>query len=232
VKRLWQRYSGQFDALTVRERVMVFGAAATMLIAFAYVFFLDVESAAQRRFASTLAQRQAEMKALQDQTVQLIDARGQDPDRATKQRTAELGAELAKIDAGIAAEERKFTAPGQMRSVVEGLLGRNRAVTLMTMRTLPVTSVADARADAGGAKPAAGVKPAPATSADRLIYRHGIELTVAGAYLDLLAYVRDLEALPTQLYWGALEIDAGMYPKVVMKLTVYTLSLDRAWLNV
>lgn len=232
MKRLWQRYSGRFDALTERERVMIFGAAATLLIAFAYVFFLDVEGAAQKRLTSALAQRQAEMKALQDQMVQLIDARGQDPDLATKQRTAELGAELARMDAGIAAEERKFTAPGQMRAVVEGLLGRNRAVTLTALRTLPVTSVADARADAGGAKPAAGAKPVPGASADRLIYRHGIEITVAGAYLDLLAYVRDLEALPTQLYWGVLEVDAATYPKVVMKLTVYTLSLDRAWLNV
>jgi MSHA biogenesis protein MshJ len=48
----------------------------------------------------------------------------------------------------------------------------------------------------------------------------------------LLAYVRDLEQLPTQLYWASLELDAADYPKVAMKLTVYTLSLDRAWLNV
>ena len=228
MKRLWQRYTPQFDALTLRERVMVFAAAATILVMLAYALLLDAESATQRRLASGLLQKQAEMKALQDQTVQLIGARGEDPDRGTKERIAQVGTALAQVEAGIAAEARKFTAPAQMRGVVEGLLGRNRAVTLVALRTLPVTSVAEARSSAPAAAPA----PKPSPDSDRLIFRHGMEITVAGSYLDLLAYVRDLEALPTQLYWGALEIDGVGYPKVLMKVTVYTLSLDRAWLNV
>jgi MSHA biogenesis protein MshJ len=94
------------------------------------------------------------------------------------------------------------------------VLGRARGVSLVEMKTLAVSTIS------------------PKESKERLIYRHGLELTVAGSYLDLLAYVRDLEALPTQLYWGALNVDASQYPKVLMKVTVYTLSLDRAWLNV
>jgi MSHA biogenesis protein MshJ len=232
MKQLWLRYSPQFDALSLRERVMVFAAAATILVALAYALLLDAEGAKQKRLASGLAQKQAEMKALQEQTVQLIGARGADPDLGTKQRIAQLGAELAKVEAGIAAEERKFTAPAQMRGVVEGLLGRNRAVTLVALRNLPATSVAEAKSAAGAAAPAAPISAKPAPGADRFIFRHGIEVSVAGTYLDLLAYVRDLEALPTQLYWGAVEVDGAAYPKVVMKLTVYTLSLDRAWLGV
>lgn len=226
MKQLWQRYAGAFDALSLRERAMIFAAAATVLITLAYVGMLEGEEARQKRLASGLAQKQAEMKALEDQVVKLIGARGADPDREAKKRLAEVRAELAQVEAGIGAEERKFTAPAQMRGVIEGLLGRNRAVALQSLKTLPVTSIAESRAATGEAK------PPPAAAADRLIFRHGIELTVSGSYLDLLGYVRDLERLPTQLYWGALEIDAAAYPKVLMKLTVYTLSLDRAWLNV
>jgi MSHA biogenesis protein MshJ len=226
VRKLWQRYAAQFDALTLRERVMVFAAAAALLVGFAYVALLDGQAATQKRLASAIAQKQAEMKALESQVVKLVAARGEDPDRETRARLAEARARLAEIEAGIRAEERKFTAPAQMRGVVEGLLGTNRAVALQALRTLPVTSIAETRATAGGA-----AKPAPG-AADRLIFRHGVELTVSGAYLDLLGYLRDLESLPNQLYWGAVEIDAAAYPKVVMKLTVYTLSLDRAWLNV
>ena len=232
MRKLWQRYAGRFDALSLRERVLVFAAAASVMTGLAYALLLDAESARQKRFASAIVQKQGEMKALESQVGKLIATRGEDPNSETRQRMAEVGAELAKVEAGIRAEERKFTAPAQMRGVVEGLLARNRAVTLLTLRTLPVASVAESRPAAGAAKPPAAAKPAPGVAADRLIFRHGIELTVAGAYLDLLGYVRDLEALPTQLYWGALEIDAAAYPKVVMKLTVYTLSLDRAWLNV
>jgi MSHA biogenesis protein MshJ len=234
MKRFWQNQAARFDALSVRERVMVFAAAMSVVIGLAYILFLDAEGARQNRLTASIAQSQGEIKALEGQLGKLVALRGEDPDSGTRRQIAEVGGQLAQVEAGIRAEERRFTAPAQMRGVVEGLLARNRAVSLLALRTLPVTSIAEARPAASAAKPApapAG-KPDPSASAERLIYRHGVEITVAGAYLDLLGYVRDLEALPTQLYWGALEIDAASYPNVMMKLTVYTLSLDRAWLNV
>lgn len=223
MKALWRRYAERIDALSLRERIMVFAAAAVVLLAPAWALFIDAEGAKQKRLVSALRQKQSEMKALETQVAQLFGTRAGDPDRPASERLKQIRAELAEAEARVAAEERKFTAPTQMRRVIAELLGRNRAVNLVELKTLPVTSIAEARAAAGGK---------PALASERLIYRHGIELTVAGAYLDLLAYLRDLESLPTQLYWGALEIDAAGYPKVTMKLTVYTLSLDRAWLKV
>jgi MSHA biogenesis protein MshJ len=58
-----------------------------------------------------------------------------------------------------------------------------------------------------------------------------LELTVSGAYLDILAYLQDLERLPTQLYWGDLGLDS-QYPTMTVRIVVYTMSLDRAWLSV
>jgi MSHA biogenesis protein MshJ len=59
-----------------------------------------------------------------------------------------------------------------------------------------------------------------------------MEITLAGSYLDLYAYLHGLEALPTQLYWGRAEMSVAEYPVVTLKLTVYTLSFDQAWLVV
>ena len=80
-----------------------------------------------------------------------------------------------------------------------------------------------------GMEPA--VKPAAPTGSGQ-IYRHGVEIAVSGSYLDLLAYLKDLEKLPNQLYWGKLELSAAAYPQVTLKLSVYTLSLNLAWLVV
>ena len=41
-----------------------------------------------------------------------------------------------------------------------------------------------------------------------------------------------LERLPTQIYWGRAELAVTDYPSSTLKLTVYTVSLDRAWLIV
>ena len=59
-----------------------------------------------------------------------------------------------------------------------------------------------------------------------------MELTVSGSFAQLLRYLEQLEALPTQLYWSELELNAASYPSHTMKIVVYTLSLDPAWLNV
>jgi len=63
-------------------------------------------------------------------------------------------------------------------------------------------------------------------------FRHGIEFTVAGSYGELYEYLRMLERLPTQLYWGRAELSVSAHPVLVLKLTTYTVSFDPAWLIV
>jgi len=205
VNALWRRTAAKFDALSVRERVMVSAAVMVALLALVYTLMIEPELKKQQRSTAAMLQKQSELRALDAQVQGLLAARAQDPDRARRERLAQLAGQV---------KERRFTRPAQMRGVVEGVLGRARGVELVELKTLAVTTLSAKE------------------SRDRVIYRHGLELTVAGSYLDLLAYLRALEALPTQLYWGALSIDASKYPQVLMKLTVYTLSLDRAWLNV
>jgi MSHA biogenesis protein MshJ len=214
VSALWRRTAARFDALSLRERVMVSAAVLVALLALVYTLMIEPEVRQQRRSAAAMLQKQSEARALDAQVQGLLAARAQDPDRARREQLARLTAQLGELDARINAEERRFTQPAQIREVVESVLGRARGVELVEMKTLAVSTIASKEAK------------------ERLIFRHGLEVTVSGSYLDLLAYLRDLEALPTQLYWGALNIDASKYPRVLMKLTVYTLSLDRAWLNV
>lgn len=229
MKKLWTRYAERIDALSLRERVLIFSAAMALLLAFLYSVLIDAEMRTQRRLSSTIAQRQAELKSIETQLTAVATSRAADPDRPVRERLADVRAQLADVERQISAEERKFTAPRQMKVVIEEMLARNRAVELVAMRTLPTTTIAEARAEGADAAKAA---PKPASPGERLIYRHGIEVTVAGRYLDLLRYVAELEHLPTQLYWSSLELDATRYPKHTMKLVVYTLSLDPAWLNV
>jgi len=229
MKAFWRKYADRIDAMTLRERAIVFGGVATLLLVFAYVFFIETEFDKSRRLGREIAQRQGELKALQEQIGKMARMRGDDPDRENRERLARAREQLAAVDGRIQAEERKFTAPAQMRGIVEELVARNKRVRLIDLKTIPATSIAEAR-QAEAASPAGGAKPAPA--AERLIFRHGLELGVAGSYLDLLGYLQDLERLPTQLYWGNLEIDAAAYPRLKLRLVVYTLSIDPAWMSV
>lgn len=110
-----------------------------------------------------------------------------------------------------------------------------------------VPTVAGQVADTANAITAkATAAPAPAQGAGRQaatpdgiaapggegIYQHGIELRIAGSYADLLHYVEDIERSSQRVLWHSLVLTADKYPRNVMVLRVYTLSLDRKWLTV
>lgn len=226
MRQLWLRYADRVDAMTLRERVFVFAAAVIAVVALLQALLLESEMKKERRLSAMIAQRQSEMKSLEAQLSKLATTPIQDADRARRERLAEVKRLLAETEANITAQERKFTAPEQMKRVVEEILARSRGVQLIAMQTLATTSIADARTPAGQ-KPTAKAGPG-----ERLIYRHGMEVTVSGEYLELLRYLEELERLPTQLYWSQLELNAERYPSRTLKIVVYTLSLDPTWLSV
>lgn len=232
MKRLWQRYVEKVDAASLRERALIFGAAALVLIALLNALLIEPELVKQRRLSREIALRQGEIKLLQEQLGKLARLRQSDPDRGDRRRLEAMRKQIAEVEAQLAEEQRKFAPPDQIGAVLEEMLSRNRRLQLVDMRTLPATALGGAQA--GADKPGAQ-KPAPAPKpggAEGQIYRHGVEITVTGAYLDLLAYLKDLEKLPSQMYWGKLDLSVASHPKVTLKLSVYTLSLDLAWLVV
>lgn len=72
--------------------------------------------------------------------------------------------------------------------------------------------------------------PAAADQPD-LLFRHGVEITVRGSYLDMVDYMTALEGLPTQLFWGRARLEVEQYPAAHLTLTLNTLSLDRKWMK-
>jgi len=91
------------------------------------------------------------------------------------------------------------------------------------LRTLPVEPLA------GPGAPAPAATPAPAAAP--LLYRHGIEVTVRGNYLDMVDYMSALDAMPTRMFWGRAQLDVEEYPAARLTLTLHTLSLDRQWMK-
>jgi MSHA biogenesis protein MshJ len=152
---------------------------------------------------------------LQAELQRMARARDGDPDARNRERLVALRAEAAALAAQVAKEQRRFTTPQRMREVLEDMLERNKRLQLVDLKTLPVTDLSATQGQAG-----------------RRIFRHGVELTLSGGYLDLHAYLRSLETLSTQLYWGKAEMSVTAYPTAKLKLTVYTVSFDQAWLVV
>lgn len=215
MKALLKRYAERIDNASLRERVMIFLAAALVLVFLANATLIRPLRDTQRRLSADIAQNERELRTIQGEVQRLARARDAGPDARNRERAAALRAELALLDAQIADEQRRFTTPQRMRDVLEEMLEREKRLRLIDLKTLPVTDMSATQGQAG-----------------RRVFRHGLELTLAGSYLDLYAYLAALEGLKTQLYWGRAEMSVAEYPVATLKLTVYTLSFDQAWLVV
>lgn len=210
-----KRYFERVDNATLRERALLFAAAALILIFIANVTLIKPLRDTQRRLSTDLAQREGELRTVQSELQRLARTRDADPDVRNRGRVSELRAEVAALDAKIASEQRRFTSPQRMRVVLEEMLERDKRLRLVDLKTLPITDLAASQGQAA-----------------RRVFRHGVELTLSGSYLDLHAYLAALEGLSTQLYWGRAEMSVTGYPVTTLKLTVFTLSFDQAWLVV
>nr|NIO43188.1 hypothetical protein [Burkholderiales bacterium] len=53
-----------------------------------------------------------------------------------------------------------------------------------------------------------------------------------GRYLDIVDYLKTLEALPWKMFWGEAKLETEKYPRSRFTLVVYTLSLREGWIGV
>ena len=215
MKEQLKRYMERVDNATLRERALLFGAAALALAYVVNALLIQPLRDTQRRLGHEVAQSERELRTVQTELQRMARERQADPEAQIRKRAADLRAEVAALDARIQQEQRLFTPPQRMREVLEEMLERDKRLRLVDLKTLPVADLAAAQGQSA-----------------RRVFRHGIELTVAGSYLDLYAYLAALEKIPTQLYWGRVEMSVASYPVATLKLTVYTLSFDQAWLVV
>jgi len=233
----WTRWAGKFAALSRRERAIVAGA---LVFGGGFLIFnFGIDPSLQKARGATRAEVAARTELAQQQAmVAVLKTQNADPDAPNRKRLAQTKQELVTVSERLASFEAGMVPPARMQAFLQGLLAKNRAIEVLGLKTLPVMPVGapvaaektDAAAVAQGPgkeKPAQGaVKPGAVEG----IYQHGIEITVAGSYNDLLNYLAELERLPQRVMWNSVSLKADKYPRNVMKLTVYTLSLDKNWL--
>jgi len=191
------------DAMTLRERGLLFLCVLVVLGALTWVLAVMPLAAVQKQRAAQIDQVSAQMEALRDQTqVGILEGR--------RQRAAQLGADIARLQAQIdAIEGAADTAPGKGGEAASAAALLKRVVR--RTEKVALVRVASSSAEPGGA-PAAGTAGAPGS---------GLDITLAGRYLDLMEYLATLEAAMPQAHWSALRLTAETTPaQVVVRLAV------------
>ncbi len=212
-----QRYADRLDAMSLRERVLIFLAAAVVIVAIADSALFEPISRRQKVNSQRIHQQEDEIRTMQGQVQAYAQARTGDDANAKRQRLERRKLELAALDRELASRRSELVPPERMAKMLYEIVKRNPDIELVSLRSLPATGLTQSIMAVLG----------PGGLA---LYRHGIEIAVSGSYLKMLTYVGQLERLPAKIMWGNMELQAGAYPVVTLKITFYTLSPEKTWL--
>jgi MSHA biogenesis protein MshJ len=248
VKQRWKQWAAKYEALSMRERVMVAAAVIAGVIFVVKTLMIDPALAKEKALRSLINQQRSTIATMTLDAAQREVAALADPDKEAKARLAQLSADNQRMRETLRTMQKGLVAPDRMGALLQQLLGNSR-LKLVSLKTLPPRGMSDGKfsepdapaatppgaaapavAPPAAGAPAAGQPAKPAVKQEELLYRHGVQIVVEGSYLDMVAYMQALESMPEQLFWGKASLTAQQYPKATLSLTLYTLSLDQKWI--
>ncbi|MDH2916915.1 MAG: type II secretion system protein GspM [Gallionella sp.] len=223
MKEHLKKFIAKVDGMTLRERALIFAAAAFLLVSLINALFLDPLLVEQKRLSTQVVQQQEKMKEIQAQLNALLQAKQDDKNAPQRERIRKLREQIAQGDAYLKGKRDKLVPPEKMADLLRQVLARNGQLQVVELQTLPVTLFIESSADD---------KTAKAATLEKQIFKHGVQLTVRGSYADLTQYLTALEKLPARMFWGMAKLNVVKYPNAELTLTLYTLSMDKVWLQV
>jgi len=136
VKKLWQKYADRIDGTSLRERALIFFSAAFVTVAMIQVFLVAPMQEQQRRLTRDLGQSQTQIRALSEQTQNLVRSRAGDPDVDNRRKMEQLKRRLAELDRQMQDQQARFIGPQRVAGLLGDLLTRNRRLQLVGLTSL------------------------------------------------------------------------------------------------
>jgi MSHA biogenesis protein MshJ len=229
MKAQWLKQAARYDALQARERWMVAAAVVGGMAMISFSLFIEPAMNRTRNAERNMTEQRAQMADVQGQ-IKALQSPAQDPDVAARAELTRLKKELSELAGRLSVLENSLVPPQRMAALLEDMIGRKTGLRLLSLKTLPVTPLLEKKKAA-----AEGVTPSAAellASQSGGLFKHGVEIRLEGSYQELTAYLERLEKAKVKLLWSSVSLSADKHPKLVLTLTVFTLSLDRAWLIV
>lgn len=232
LKQKWQQLAERVDAMSLRERALIFLAAVLVLITLVNTLLIKPLLTRQQTMSQKIVQTQTITNALQEQIQALVKAQNTDPDEPLRARMAQLQAESTEVDKTLHDIQSGLVAPQQMPTLLEDILRRNRGLHLVSLKTLPMQNLAATLDGTASSEPGKQAQKQQVSAPELAVFQHGVEITVEGGYLDLLRYLIAMESSPWRMFWGKADLNVENYPKATLTLRLHTLSLDKAWLAI
>lgn len=235
MNKYWLKFAKTIDAKSVRERSMLFLLATVGVFLVANMFLIEPLWKKQKALTARNLEDKNLISAAQIEIAQRMVDNSMDPDTEIKGNIKAAQKRLQTVEAELQQLSKNLVRADDMDALLESILRRNKTLRLSSFKSLPVVNLMPS--NGASATPEASPKLSDVSGAllthieERGIYKHEVELVLQGNYLDMLNYMRELEALPEHVFWSRSTFTTLEYPKARLNLNLYTLSLENKWLN-
>jgi len=211
-----------YNERVVRERVLVLATACVLVFAAGWELLVAPLEARHQQLDSQLESAGRERDSLIEQQQTLTAQLENDPSAELHQRLESRQRRLERLDREITETTGQLIVPRDMVVLLRDMLSAQQGLELESLEVrapVPIYDQGNADSEANEGR-------------EPLLYAHDVDLTIAGGYLDIKAYLERLEALDERLGWLQLDYRMGTWPQGEAHLKVRTLSLEAAWLGV
>lgn len=220
----WEAVNAWFDGLNPREKGLVAFAGLAILYGL-YVIAIEPITVLHAKHNATIQENTAQKHSLELQLNILTQQKLHKKSSPEEEKELALNNTIKSLAEKIESLKTSLIKPESMPDLLKDILEQDAALQLIELKTLPPTGLFDE-----DSKHAQQPHALP-------VFKHGVEMTIQGHYLDLMHYLNRLESLPWHILWEKANLvveekPTSAYPLSQLTLVVYSLSLDKAWLSI
>lgn len=213
---------GRIAALSRRERFLSMLVAGVVVYALFELLVFSPQVTRKNSILSSQHEMQSQLNALQSE-IELINRRPTISPEILSLKQSELEQlkrQLVTLDA-IAANTGS-DAPRIGELVKDVLRSQQRNISLDSLKTLPVRTIS--AAPLASSNRSLDRSPSTQAAPPANLYRHGVEIELRGNYLDVLGYLRALEASSKAVFWSDVRMAKTSSADITLRVVVYMLS--------
>jgi MSHA biogenesis protein MshJ len=191
MKKIWETQALRINALSLRERVIMFVSVSVVLVALVDSLVFSPSMAELRKLSAQLREQTQQLDTLRAQVSS--DSPENSPQGQQRAALRAVRDQLSAVDAAIREQLAGRDEIARLPVLLDRLLQRHERLAITSL-----TTVADL--------------PKPE---DSVLRWQAVDLSVTGTYADLTSYLGDLEASLPGLRWGPLQLTAASQPPVL-----------------
>lgn len=224
MKQKMEQLANWIDSQSLRERALILFAIIFAIFLVWEKVLLDPLAAQAKQLQAEVKKKNKELTRVREQQVLILERASRDPNAQVTKDIGVIRTALASLDEHLQQMTVGLIDPAKMASILEDVLTRETDLKLIRVEALLPRPLDE---------PEQPGKKVVKRSQYKLpgVYQHAMQIEFQGTYLSTLNYMRELEKLSQQFYWGSVDFEIEDYPNARVTITVNTLSLNEAWIG-